>query len=299
MSARQRALGAFVASSAFFVGSHALAYCRTTTCDPGRESCEVDANCIVSGRPLSWPSSCVSFSVQEDGSSRHGISATKFEQVIDSAFATWLNADCGGGRRPTLSIQGLGQVSCDATEYNQEQGNANIFMFRDTEWSTKDTGHALALTTIWFNPDSGSIYDVDVEVNGTTDDAITTGSIEDGIDLPSVLTHEIGHFLGLSHSGVGEAVMREFYDPGADDLRRLRPDDIAGICSIYKPDRPVTTRTCTPRHGFASDCASEIEGGCSMVRASGSSSVSWFTAALVGLVAGWRRRASGKRGAKA
>lgn len=299
MRGRSRALGAFIASSAFFVGSHALAYCRTTTCDPTRERCEVDANCIVSGRPLSWPSSCVSFSVQEDGSRRHGISATKFEQVIDGAFATWLGADCGGGTRPSVDVQGLGQVSCDNTEYNQEHGNANIFMFQDTDWSANDTGHALALTTIWFNPETGSIYDVDVEVNGTTDDPITTGSIKDGVDLASVLTHEIGHFLGLSHSPVGEAVMRQYYDPGIDDLRRLRADDVAGVCSIYKPDRPVTARSCTPRHGFASDCASTIEGGCSMTPGSSRTGGLWLAAALIGVIAGRRHRASGKRGAEA
>ncbi|MGH9945241.1 MAG: DUF4214 domain-containing protein, partial [Pyrinomonadaceae bacterium] len=53
----------------------------------------------------------------------------------------------------------------------------------------------------------------------------------------STLVHELGHFLGLEHSGVVGATMqprqgRSYFDP-ATTMRTLSDDDLAGIRSIY------------------------------------------------------------------
>jgi hypothetical protein len=74
-------------------------------------------------------------------------------------------------------------------------------------------------------------------------------------DLLSILTHEAGHMLGLSHSPVSEATMKIDYVPGDKGLRSLHQDDIDGICTAY-PAGPEGTCDPTPRHGFASDCGS-------------------------------------------
>lgn len=299
MKALKRGLSVGLAVASLFAAGHADAFCRTRTCDPSRERCQTDVNdCIVSGLALYWPTSCIGFSVQEDGSRRHRIDATQLEQVATAAFGRWLGADCGGGRRPELDVQSLGLVSCDRAEYNQDHGNANILMFREQDWPD-DSGHALALTTLWFNPKTGAIHDVDIEINGTTREPVTLGNPKEGIDLASVLTHEIGHFLGLSHSEDPTSVMRPFYMPGSDDLRQLRADDVQGICSIYTPERPVQTTSCTPRHGFASDCRSKgVDDGCSIAaatpgRSGASPVVALGLAAAFGLALGRRRARRG------
>lgn len=297
MTVRSYVFGPLLALGSLLIVSSASAYCRTYTCDSTKTECDRDLDwCIVSGKPLAWPSSCVSYTVQEQGSPRHGISAQELEAIVSTAFDRWLGADCGAGRTPQFSVESIGQVSCSRTEYNQDHGNANIFMFVDEDWPKNQSDHALALTTLWFNPNTGLIYDVDVEINGTAP-RITIGDVTDGVDLQSILTHEVGHFLGLSHSRTPDAVMRPYYDPGRDDLRELHADDIAGICAIYTEERTVQSNSCTPRHGFASTCRSEDSGGCSYAVAPRSAArngaLVWFSAlALLGVLYGRRRNGS-------
>src|SRR5690606_9557619 len=73
------------------------AYCRTTTCDPSFDSCQVVNGCVQGGKPLRWPASCVSFGVQRDGSERRNIDYATALDVINAAFQRWTSADCGGG----------------------------------------------------------------------------------------------------------------------------------------------------------------------------------------------------------
>lgn len=51
-----------------------------------------------------------------------------------------------------------------------------------------------------------------------------------GFDLFQVLAHEIGHAIGLAHSGVPSSLMNPFY---TEAFSGLRPDDIAGAQFIY------------------------------------------------------------------
>lgn len=275
--------------------SDAHAFCRTNSCDPARgEVCIPDSNgCKTGGKELFWASSCVTFAVQRDGSLRNGIDASSFEQVIAQAFETWMTADCGGGTHPAITVSGLGQVTCDEVEYTKA-GNANIYLFRDDDWLHSGPGNALALTTVWYDPKTGKIYDADVEVNGTigsTDPAspeygsrITNSAPEDGADLLSIITHESGHFLGLDHTAFRlGATMDATYEPGRGNLRVLHADDQAGICALYPPDRVAQTNDCAPRHGFASTCyVPPPDEGCSLSArgASHRSRAPWLALAL-------------------
>jgi hypothetical protein len=260
-----------------FEASTAHAFCRTNSCDSSRgEVCTLDdSGCRQGGVDLIWASSCVTFAVQKDGSKRNEIGADAFEQVINTAFDTWMQADCGGGTHPSIVVGSHGQVVCDKVEYTKG-GNANIYMFRDDKWLASGPGNALALTTVWYDWHTGKIYDADVEVNGTigspdpNDPAysqrITNGAPEDGADLPSIITHESGHFLGLDHAPFNPgATMFTFYEPGAGNLRVLSDDDQAGICAIYPADRTAESDNCDPRHGFSSKCyVPATDSGCAL-----------------------------------
>jgi hypothetical protein len=218
------------------------------------------------GKALAWPSPCVGYSLQQSASRQVSLGAAT--QVLAQAFATWRSVDCPGGGHPRIEATDMGPVACAKHEYNQQSGNANIIMFRDDSWPHAGQGDTLALTTVTYNLDTGVIYDADMELN-SAQAVFTTGDTGVKDDLLSIVTHEVGHFLGLSHTTVNGATMFADYLPGSISLRTPAPDDIAAICAVYPPGAPIPA-TCdpTPRHGFSSQCAdasSSTSPGCCSV----------------------------------
>jgi hypothetical protein len=269
---------ALAATSLFTSGVARADYCRTKACDnqPAYDDvwqtqpdppCNRDGvGCLLEGTPLYWPQSCISFSVQRDGSPKQNIDYELAEETVRSAFQTWLNADCGGGTTPSFAIADFSPAVCSEAEYNKDQPNANIFTFRDASWPYENAEDTLALTTITYNTENAQIYDADVEINSAQADFTFSDDENDtNDDLLSVLTHECGHFLGLSHDAVRGSTMYPEYTPGDLYQRTLDGDDTAGICNIFPPGQPIDTTKCTPRHGFSRDCASSASSGCSLV----------------------------------
>jgi hypothetical protein len=282
-------------------------YCRAKACDdkPAYADvwqaepdppCDRDAfGCLIAGTPLYWPQTCLSFSVQQDGSERAGIDYETATQVIGAAFQTWLDVECPDGGTPSFAIVDSGPVACSEIEYNQQHGNANIFMFRDTGW-LHGGGGTLALTTLSYDTETGEIFDADVEINSARAD-FTVGDEIIEYDLASIMTHEIGHFLGLSHNDNFETAMWWVHQRGEISQRTLHEEDIAGICEIYPPDRSVDTARCGPRHGFSTECVPGEEkfqtssGGCALAqRASGDGELMAIIAAFGAALAARRRR---------
>jgi MYXO-CTERM domain-containing protein len=302
-------------AAALLAPASAEAFCRTWSCDPAKGSCPPDKDnpACVGGdpaknhKPLYWPQRCIGFSLNDKASakldSNPDRARAKFARIADLSFATWQKADCGQGKRPSLSFYDLGFVSCDRQEFNgynpdnadrpTAQGNTNLIVFRD-KWPAAyaSSGNTLALTTLTFNVQSGEIYDADIEINGEI--ALTTSDVTVINDLQSILTHEIGHFLGIAHSPDPTATMFSIYEPGSLSMRDLAPDDINAVCSIYKPERAgLPACDPTPRHGYSDRCAvpAPAPDGCSTSgRMAGTAGGLGFLLVAGALALGARRR---------
>lgn len=278
------------------LGERADAFCRSRTCDAAdpSEHCKKDVSgCVISGAELVWGTSCITFDAQADGSPKLGIDAETLTSVTEKAFATWINAPCAKGF-PSLEIATFGPVECAESKFSDSLRNANIVMFRDDVWPYPGSVDAYALTVVHYNTETGRIVDADIELN-SADFPITTDGLGKGVDLQTILTHEIGHFLGLAHAAPenSTATMRAFWDGHGIDLRSLSPDDVGGICTIYPPDAPAP-RVCEPLHGLGNGCNepasdADTDSGCSLAAGDPGSRVGLLLG-LAALALGVRRR---------
>ncbi len=160
--------------------------------------------------------------------------------------------DCGNGQPPNIGLIQLRDVSCSESEYDANGPNANVVYFTDSGWNQGgDIDSTLALTTVSFGsgPD---IFDADMAVNSARHD-FTVSDTDVSIDLVSVVTHEVGHFLGIAHSPDPTAVMYYAYNPGTIK-RDLTPDDIAAVCTIYPPKTQAGVCNPVPPGGLATSC---------------------------------------------
>ena len=216
---------------------------------------------MVNGTPLYWPNACVSFSVQKDGSPLRGIGFAAFDAVVSDALYEWSHVDCGSGE-PSIELFDRSPVDCARVQYNSNAPNANLWMFRDQDWPYGGRG-TLALTTVTYGPSTGQIFDADVEIN-SAQNRITVGDSTIRLDLKSIVIHEAGHTLGLSHSPVTYATMFEYYDPMDVSFRSLSDDDVQGIFAVYPtgPDRGACDPT--PVNGISTECAASAKQGCAL-----------------------------------
>lgn len=78
------------------------------------------------------------------------------------------------------------------------------------------------------------------------------------LDLRGTATHEIGHMLGLAHTGVNTATMYAKTETGPTNRRFLGNDDIQGICFLYPSGNPPPTQDA--RDGRGDLCGSSANG---------------------------------------
>lgn len=117
-----------------------------------------------------------------------------------------------------------------------------------------DHGAALAVTITTSDEASGAILDSDVLVSDRDD--LVADAPSTGYDLESVVTHELGHLLGLGESADPAATMYARTPRGSREARTLDADDRAGIAALY-PTLPPTLEAygCTTAEGSSGGAA--------------------------------------------
>jgi len=114
-------------------------------------------------------------------------------------------------------------------------GNTNLLLWlTGNEWSSRGENYvpsALALTTLWYAPSTGRVYDADIEFNDAHEWTAQTQNVKN--DVMNTAMHEMGHMLGLDHVNDPQATMYTYSSSGELKKRDLVQDDIDGACAIY------------------------------------------------------------------
>lgn len=246
---RQGWLAGLVVALGTLLPASAEAYCRTTTNQPGAGYDPVARGCWAVGIPIAWPAGNVSYELDSSASTQ--IDLPTFTAIAAKSFGAWNDVTCPNGGGPQVKLQqgdeadaalvsmDCGLVMCPPSVHDGH----HVVTFRDTYWPHSDPFNTLALTTVTYGVDTGTIYDADIEINSFQQALSGTEPPAPGTyDLQSILTHEAGHFVGLAHSPDTSAVMYAFYNAGSI---HLTADDVAGFCAIHPPEPAKNGCSCT------------------------------------------------------
>lgn len=151
-----------------------------------------------------------------------------FVAAIDASFRTWRLA-------PNTFVDFLG-MGCSQAAGNENDGT-NQILYKDDVWLFDSS--IIALTRNFFiggqSSRAGTILDSDILINAIHHRFTTTGEAGKH-DLQNILTHEIGHILGLGHEVApidSEATMFGLAIAGETKKRTLETNDIRGLWEGY------------------------------------------------------------------
>lgn len=239
------------------------------------------------GEPKRWARPCVTIVVETGTLAGGTLSRERAVAAVRAAAAAWdrTQLDCSA---LSISVQ---VASGERSIVPLNDGVTRVFfrrprLCRDDATSFECTSsRTVAYTNTLARKSDGRIVSADIEINTvdfTFDDLMASPDSAADFDLQGVLTHEIGHLLGLAHTCHDEGERSRTDHRGAptpacatasDEIlmttmsavessrsigrRALAEDDVAGICALY----PAASSA-----PVCSGAVGDLDGGCNAGR---------------------------------
>ena len=185
-------------------------------------------------RVIRWQRTPVRWSASDRAAA--GVSASDFQAAMARAFATWEAV-------PTASITFQFGGFTGAQPFDDD--GVSVLGFQPQP----EMERVLGATGFLIDTVTGEIVESDIFFNSAFLWSTSAAGDATRFDLESVAVHEIGHFVGLGHSAIGETEIRPeggrrvlgsaavmfpiALGRGITRDRELQPDDIAGVSDLY------------------------------------------------------------------
>lgn len=196
--------------------------------------------------------------------------------AIDSSFKTWRNVlDAKIEFTPS---------GCTFNGTNRNDGLNNIVLVK-SDWAFDPD--AIAITRNFYiagvSPMSGLILDSDILLNDVHHDFTTTNEANKH-DVQNIVTHEIGHLIGLGHetgTPAEDSTMYAQASPNELTKRVLKSNDLSGLRSAYAgvSDKPSTLEADSP-----SCVAPDTNAGCASSHSAKREQSIWFVLLMLYLL---------------
>ncbi len=148
-------------------------------------------------------------------------------EIVDAATQSWEDVSCA-------EIEFAFMGTTDKVWDNDDQ-NTIFCVSNPEDWQF---GEGAAGATLWLPKPEGYTVEVDLALNAADLEWLAGGgnALEQGImDPQAMITHELGHWLGLAHTAAAYGTMYYGLLPNGIQAT-LSGDDKAGICSLYPND---------------------------------------------------------------
>ena len=159
-----------------------------------------------------WSNSISTINVFLNPNNSQDLDVNDVNSIVENSVSQW-----DGKSRLT--------VTKNSTAGTNQQGLNEIYFSNDA--SVFNGSLIVGLTQVLYSNNSGEIIEADILLNDSIGFSTT---VTDKYYLGNVVTHEMGHFLGLGHSQVIGSTMFFMLNKGQSDIAE---DDGAGLYSIY------------------------------------------------------------------